>query len=329
MTVTHSENLCNSVITDRICARIGRAHAEKRLLKEIRYENAYTGDTAATRWKRRDTRAAMVRAFLFITRTAERARRNAASVQLDRTVVRLSRLPPAFNGFRILHISDTHGDISPDAMNSLRKMLPQLDYDICVLTGDYRGLSRGSTEAALLTFKSLIPLIKTPIYGILGNHDSVLMLEPLENMGIVMLMNENTAIRRDGSCLHIMGVDDPHHYKCDDIERSGKGIAEHECRILLSHSPETYKKAESAGADFILCGHTHGGQICMPGGKALSDGCKIKLLPGMISGIWKYGRMTGYTSTGVGTSSLPARLNCPPSVAIHVLQSPLPETGAL
>ena len=80
-------------------------------------------------------------------------------------------------------------------------------------------------------------------------------------------------------------------------------------KILLVHSPEIIKEAERCGYHFYLCGHTHGGQICIPGiGAVISNAnCRRKF----ISGDWKYYKMQGYTHIGTGASCLPVRFNCP------------------
>ena len=80
--------------------------------------------------------------------------------------------------------------------------------------------------------------------------------------------------------------------------------------VLLSHTPEPYRHAAHAGFDLMLCGHTHGGQICLPNGRpVLTDADSPRSLA---RGAWRYNGMTGYTATGSGTSIVDVRLNCPP-----------------
>ncbi len=94
-------------------------------------------------------------------------------------------------------------------------------------------------------------------------------------------------------------------------------IPEGEPSILLAHSPEIYKQACYAGFQLMLCGHTHGGQICLPGGFPLivNAQCPRRIC----RGAWRYDSLQGYTSSGCGSSIVPARFNCPPEVTIHEL----------
>jgi predicted MPP superfamily phosphohydrolase len=87
--------------------------------------------------------------------------------------------------------------------------------------------------------------------------------------------------------------------------------------ILLSHTPEVYRQAAHAAFDLLLCGHTHGGQICLPGQVPIILDARIPRHLGR--GPWQYQQMVGYTSPGAGTSVIDVRLNCPPEVTVHEL----------
>jgi predicted MPP superfamily phosphohydrolase len=84
----------------------------------------------------------------------------------------------------------------------------------------------------------------------------------MEAMGICMLFNECEPIVRDGQRIFLAGVDDPHFYRADDIEKAASQIPSDAFSILLAHTPEVYDRAMSARFDLMLCGHTHGGQLC-------------------------------------------------------------------
>jgi hypothetical protein len=157
------------------------------------------------------------------------------------------------------------------------------------------------------------------MYGVLGNHDTIRMLPSLEAMGIQMLMNESVVIERDGSRIRLAGIDDAHFYRADNFEKAASDIEPSEYSILLSHTPEVYQQAAHAEFDLLLSGHTHGGQICLPGGIPIT---LDSVLPRRFAaGPWQYHDLVGYTSVGVGTSIVTARFNCPPEVTIHRLQS--------
>jgi uncharacterized protein len=247
-----------------------------------------------------------------------RARRNADQVIIRRNALEFANLPPAFENFTILHLSDLHVDISEGAFRHLMGMVGDLKYDICVLTGDYRGKTYGPFETSLRGIEQLRAQLKGPLYGVLGNHDSIHMAPALEAMGIRMLFNECETISRGDDQIYLAGVDDAHFYRADDFERAAKRIPRGAFSILLSHTPEVYDHAASAGFDLMLSGHTHGGQLCLPGGIPIK--LEARLPRKMGAGPWHHAGMAGYTSVGAGTSLLPVRLNCPPEITLHILR---------
>jgi hypothetical protein len=89
--------------------------------------------------------------------------------------------------------------------------------------------------------------------------------------------------------------------------------------VLLSHTPEIFRQAAHAGFNLLLSGHTHGGQICLPGRIPII--LESRLPRSMGSGPWVYGDLSGYTSVGVGSSIVPVRFNCPPEITLHHLHS--------
>ena len=162
--------------------------------------------------------------------------------------------------------------------------------------------------------------LKRPIYGVLGNHDTIRMVPGLEDMGIQMLLNENQAIERDNQRIYLAGIDDAHYYRVDNIEKAATGIPFGNFSILLSHTPEVYQQASYADFSLLLSGHTHGGQICLPGRIPIT---LSSVLPRhMGSGPWKYRDMIAYTSVGAGCSIVPVRFNCPPEITLHRLCPP-------
>src|SRR5262249_17828899 len=142
--------------------------------------------------------------------------------------------------------------------------------------------------------------ISAPVYGVLGDHDSIRMVRPLEELGIVMLMNERVAIVHAGARLHLAGVDDARHYRVDELAKAAAGLPPGEPAILLSHPPEIYQQAAHAGFSLMLNGHTHGGQVCLPGGIPLTLDAPLPRRMG--AGAWRYRDMAGYTSVGAGSS---------------------------
>lgn len=248
-----------------------------------------------------------------------RGRRNALSIQVRRNEVRLPKLPPAFDGTTLLHLTDLHADGGDRYLNALADTVRGLSCDACVLTGDYRFATRGSCGPAIAALGRLAPALAAPVYAVLGNHDGIALLPAMEALGWRVLMNEGVALERGGARLHLAGIDDAHYFRSHDIARATRDVADGECCVLLSHTPQTYRAAAAAGVAFMLSGHTHGGQICLPGGVPVITDCPA---PRRFSrGAWQFGRMAGYTSVGCGYSAIDARFQCLPEVTLHVLRS--------
>jgi uncharacterized protein len=260
----------------------------------------------------------VIRAILKLTGLYWRGHNNTRQVEIRHNYLRLQELPPLFDGFTLLHISDLHVDMNPGAMQRLIELLPDMKYDICVLTGDYRGETAGPFEASLQGLARVRAHLKDPIYGVLGNHDTIRMVPGLEEMGIRMLLNESEKIVRGNQCIHVAGVDDAHYYRADNIEKAASQIPPDEFSILLSHTPEIYRQAAHADFNLLLSGHTHGGQLCLPGSIPITLDSALPRRLG--SGPWKYHTMAGYTSVGVGSSIVVVRFNCPPEITLHHLQ---------
>jgi uncharacterized protein len=141
-------------------------------------------------------------------------------------------------------------------MQYLTELLRDLAYDICVLTGDYRGGTFGPFEATLDGLARLRSHLKDPVYGVLGNHDTIRMVPGMEGMGIRMLLNECDTIARGDQRIHLAGIDAAHYFRADNIEKAAAQIPHDEFSILLSHTPEIYRQAAYAGFDLMLSGHT-------------------------------------------------------------------------
>jgi predicted MPP superfamily phosphohydrolase len=305
-------------ISQRLDERLGRIHARQRLGIEEDHEAQIFGQGLnffhLENWY---SVHAVIRNVLLLGGLYGRGRRNAAKVQLRVNQIVSARLPREFHGFRILHLSDLHADMSEPAMDRVIELAVGLDYDICVLTGDYRGKTFGPFDAAVNGVARVRASLKGPLFGVLGNHDTVRMVPALEDLGIRMLMNELEMIERNGAHIYLAGVDDAHFFRVDNIEKAIAGVPAGAFSILLSHTPEIYRQAAHAGFDLLLAGHTHGGQICLPGGIPITLDSNLPRAMG--SGAWMYHGMTGYTSVGAGSSVVAVRLNCLPEITLHHL----------
>jgi uncharacterized protein len=316
----------DEVLLEKLERRLGRVHARQRIGIEDDHEARVFGRGLTffhpENWR---PSASVIRTTLKLTGLYWRARRNAERVQIRHNDIFSPRLPAAFDGFTILQISDLHVDMNPRMMRRLSELLPGLAYDLCVLTGDYRGKTYGPFEATIAGMARLSEHLAGPVYGVLGNHDTIRMVPALEEMGIRMLLNESVTIEQGGERIHLGGIDDAHYFRVDNIEKAAPRLSGGEFSILLSHTPEIYRQAAHAEFDLLLSGHTHGGQLCLPGAIPITLDSHLPRRLG--SGLWKYHHMVGYTSVGAGSSILAVRLNCPPEIALHHLRRGDPTTS--
>lgn len=301
-------------------ARIGRTHLNQRLGMEQDFERRVFGGVGRNFFHLENWYSvhSWIRNALRLCGLHGRGRRNARRIRLVHNQVYLPHLPVQFDGFTLLHLSDLHLDMSPDLPDALIAAVRDLDYDACVLTGDFRARTFGPWQPALDALARVIPHLKPPLYGVLGNHDTICMVPGLEALGVKMLMNEAVPLGRTGAVIYLAGIDDPHYYRADNLEKAVESIPEGAVTVLLAHSPEIYRNAAYARCDLMLCGHTHGGQICLPGGIPILRNAKVPYA--LCSGPWCYAGLQGYTSRGCGVSVVDVRLNCPPEVILHTLR---------
>src|ERR1700682_5440657 len=248
----------NQDILQKLEQRLGRLHAKQRLGIEDDHEGQVFGQGLnffhPENWY---LSPSIIRKTLKMTGLYWRARKNAENIQIRRHDIALRELPTSFDGFTILQISDLHVDMNKGAMQRLIELLPRVAYDVCVLTGDYRGKTFGPFEATLEGLARVCAQIAGPIFGVLGNHDTIRMVPGLEEMGIGMLLNEAATLVRGDQRIHLVGIDDAHYYRVDNIEKAVSQLPDDGFSILLSHTPEIYRQAAHADFDLMLSGHTH------------------------------------------------------------------------
>jgi predicted MPP superfamily phosphohydrolase len=246
--------------------------------------------------------------------------RNTLKVRLKEVEFGFDDLPAEFDGFRMLFISDLHIDGMDDLAAKILEVIDSADYDICILGGDYTfkygWMDRVDHSNLKMIAEKLVR--KGRVIGVMGNHDMYSVAELLDGIGVEMLINENTSIEIGGGEIHVAGIDDCHYYGTDDFTLAGDGIEGDSFKIMLGHSPERLVDAETRGYDLYLAGHTHAGQICLPGGAAIVRGASLPRK--FLKGKWHYGKMSGYTSYGAGTSGIPVRYFCQPEVVVVTLK---------
>jgi len=238
----------------------------------------------------------------------ERGRRNAARTVLRELELEFPGLPRAFDGFSILHISDPHFDGMQGIDDRLIELVRGREFDLCVFTGDYRTELHGPIRAVMTSLERVVRATKSRggFLGVLGNHDDCHMVAPMEAMGIRMLINESVVVTRGADRLRIVGTDDVHYYYTDQSLHALE-VARDDFTIALVHSPELFEAAAEAGVALYLCGHTHGGQVRLPGGIAPLKHLRVGRQ--FYQGQWRYRDLQGITNAGAGTSGIAVRFN--------------------
>ncbi|MGF1485127.1 MAG: metallophosphoesterase [Opitutales bacterium] len=303
-----------------LARRLGPEHLQVRRLRQQRHRDnkEHQGGSPIALLTRYLNIHAVASGVFWLLGKYEQGRYNFLDLGLEHNLVYLRNLPSAFEGFRVLHLSDLHADNDTELAEIVGQLVSQLKYDLCVITGDYRNCTRRSYAEAMAQMRRIAAHLKPPVYGTLGNHDFIEKTFQLEDMGIRMLLNETVEIERGGERIFLSGIDDAAFYKTWDIQKARAMIPQEACSILLSHSPDTYRAAAAANFDWMLSGHTHGGQICLPGGVPVFTHSKA---PRALSrGAWKWRSLVGYTSRGTGGCGAPLRFNCPPEVTLHTLR---------
>jgi predicted MPP superfamily phosphohydrolase len=241
--------------------------------------------------------------------------------------VKLKRLPEAFEGFRIAQISDIHFGpyMSQAGVERAMRLAQPFKPDLLALTGDFVSHpwnhSDGKIGAhfvepcadALARWKDVQQV------GVLGNHDhwnnAGIVEEGLKERGITVLRNGAIPIERGSSRIWLAGTDDAWVHKAD-LVKTMKGIPPDEATILLAHEPDFADRAAKYPIDLQLSGHSHGGQVRMPGVGAL-------ILPGLgrkyPMGLNRVGDLQVYTNIGLGVVNPPVRFLCPPEVTLMTL----------
>jgi len=252
--------------------------------------------------------------------------------QLVQIEMPLRRLPAAFDGFRIALLSDFHYDefFSIHPIRRAVEMVNRIVPDLVVLTGDFVTVSmlvdfvhdeKKSALAAEPCAKLLAPLrSRLGSMATLGNHDigadPDVVRDALQSEGIAVLRNASRPIEQAGKRLWIFGLDSTEGKP--RIELALQDVPQDEPVILLMHEPDFADVAKDYAVDLQLSGHSHGGQVWIPGLGA----------PWLPSGARKYprgrytvGRLSLYTNIGLGTIRAPVRLHCTPEVTLVTLRA--------
>jgi predicted MPP superfamily phosphohydrolase len=236
-------------------------------------------------------------------------------------------LPQILDGLTIAHLSDLHIGIwtSPHVVPRVMALTRDLKPDLVVITGDIIE-HRPYFSKVLVQHLHLLDKVPLGIYATIGNHDIYTgadqVSKALESGGITMLRNRNHSFNHEGLPLALVGVDDPGRNflgKGGDINlgRAMYGIRPDQFPILLTHRPTGFEQARKRNISLTLCGHTHGGQIGLPGILNLAD-----LAYDYTHGLYEKKGYLLHVTAGIGTVGLPIRVGVPPEVALLRLSAP-------
>lgn len=249
------------------------------------------------------------------------------ALELNTYTVTSDKIPKEFYGFRIAHVSDVHNTEIGDDNKKLLSVLREAEPDIIAITGDLIDSRNTDIETALRFAEGAAEI--APCYYVTGNHEARVaeydeLKKRLVELGVVVLDNKRVELEKNGEALTFIGVDDPDFtadYLFDDsksiIEAQVQRLSDKEDRytVLLSHRPELFDVYAESGADLILSGHAHGGQIRLPvvgGIFAPHQG----FFPEYDGGIYTNAGVKMIVSRGVGNSLFPLRVNNRPEVIL-------------
>lgn len=249
------------------------------------------------------------------------------ALELNAYTISSDRLPEAFDGYRIAHVSDLHNAEMGKSNEKLLDMLREAKPDIIAITGDLIDSRNTDIDVALQFTKDAMEI--APCYYVTGNHEARVseyaeLKEGLIEQGVVVLDDERIEFELSGETIALLGVNDPSFqtdYLFGDSESVMKNKlqeisdAENEFTILLSHRPELFEVYADNDMDLVLSGHAHGGQFRLPfvdGLVAPNQG----LFPKYDAGLYTDENTNMIVSKGIGNSILPFRFNNRPEVIL-------------
>jgi predicted MPP superfamily phosphohydrolase len=257
---------------------------------------------------------------LSLTHVARAALTEPYMLSIEHERIHLNRLPKAFDGFRVVQLSDVHhGPFSSrEQIERAVETANRLQPDIIALTGDYISKERHYAASCAEMLGRL--KARHGVYAVLGNHDhwtdAALITDLFRAEGITVLINEGMRFEQNGATFWLAGVDDT-MVGLEDIPLALAGSSHDEMKLLLAHNPIVLRRAARASVDLVLSGHTHGGQVAIRGERSTVRGARKRLL----KGLGRLGNTQIYVNRGLGTVVLPIRYGCPPEISLLELRS--------
>jgi len=249
--------------------------------------------------------------------------------------ITLRALPQAFDGLRIVQISDIHAGSwrSPQPFRRARALIDQLKPDVLVITGDF--VNFDPKELELIRADLMRLRADLGVFASLGNHDHYcspanhsLLRSMISNSGITLLVNSNIPLTTHGETLYLVGTDNTGlGQNFGDLPAALVGVEPGAPTILLAHDPTFWDKhvRNKAPIDLMLSGHTHGGQVGIHFlGMELSV---AQVVYKQWAGLYRDGDQYLYVNRGLGTVGPPIRIGIPPEITVLTLRSPKPNYG--
>lgn len=242
-------------------------------------------------------------------------RRVVRDPQISNYTLRMPRLPPECSGLRIVQLSDIHYSLylPPAAATRAVELTNRLQPDIIALTGDFVTATRQFIEPVADLLAQL--RARLGVFAVLGNHDfrvdAAMVSRALSRRRIRVLRNTHRRVAVGGARITIAGIDDARQQP--DLAAALGARRANGFTLLLAHSPASLSDAAASGVDFVLSGHTHGGQINFGIAAPFYD----RHFP---SGFLQSGQTRMYVSRGLGQVIVPWRVGCPPEIAAFTLQ---------
>lgn len=244
---------------------------------------------------------------------------------VERVSVRIANLPGAFDGFRIVQLSDLHVQpgFGPDSLRPALDLARGETPDLFAITGDYVNDDAPDPDDHAVACAKALSVLDAPhgVFAVFGNHDypsppADPALGPWIRAGIRMLSDAAVPIRRGTDTIHVVGLRSFLKRPVDPAETLRLAPAD-SVRIVLWHEPDRAEECARAGASLQLSGHTHGGQVVLPfyGPPILPSGGRK-----YPSGLYSVQGMPLYVTRGVGLLNPRIRLNCPPEVTVLTLR---------
>lgn len=287
-------------------------------LDDVKYKK--NGKRSQSHWTTFERILRILTFFLRVFGFLKKGEQNALDIKKNEQIFYFEKLPEEFDGFKILHLSDLHLDSLGGITDKIASLVAGETFDICVMTGDYRFHTQGSYKQVIEPLKKITSQIKSRhgILAVLGNHDTCRIVNFEDELRVKFLINESFEILKNNQKLIFSGTDDPFKYftqsAVDALTEKHNGF-----KVALVHTSELSDSASQNGYSLYLCGHTHAGQICLPGGIPLVthqyEGRKF------YKGVWHLNGMTGFTSPGCGVSGIPIRFFTRGEVTRIILKS--------